>query len=606
MTEQEFNQTAAELSTRFNKTADEKMGEIRAALRQQPTTQKAKPVHTQSVFRRKPFLATIAASLTLILALGIILPIALQKGPDVPDNNWRQNAVQTVQNAQFTPNFEQIIYSYEAETAQVSTTTVTQIAETQSGSITPLSATFAEEKPLTLSFAATAAEEENLIRIDATQIESNSTIEQNWRERPIDAELNRSHIERRAETNKEIALYCMQNLSEQSVWQELPSAPTISATPGFKQQKLYAMFTLGENSAVDIRLFADGEIWDNTIWGEPFSTGKNASMKRRFVINPVHETVEMWMEQSEPFPYPNESSDYQYLCVEKDTALTVIGDTGIYIQTNEFFGGGHVYESMGIMEYRRIGEEYSAVITSFSYISDDGKKVFVEDETKDQFVVFTAKGSEQYTYIGRSSPENNWGMIYDPRERFGVFHANGEWEYYIQNIIGFDGNGIRIDEVNGRVGLRAVSGIQAYYVFPPPWSDFANKIELVDGTVLDYVEGFFLENQANNDVERLNMFHFYGVAGIGMPDDRIWGNLRFTRSYYGDEDWKFSDAFNSIPFPVGVGYVDDIDFTKVDNTEQVIKTAAVLGVENAYLYPERVMEKLNGLRVDMLSFSLPN
>ncbi|MCL2798302.1 MAG: hypothetical protein FWD58_09675, partial [Firmicutes bacterium] len=181
-----------------------------------PTTQKAKPVHTQSVFRRKPFLATIAASLTLILALGIILPIALQKGPDVPDNNWRQNAVQTVQNAQFTPNFEQIIYSYEAETAQVSTTTVTQIAETQSGSITPLSATFAEEKPLTLSFAVTAAEEENLIRIDATQIESNSTIEQNWRERPIDAELNRSHIERRAETNKEIALYCMQNLSEQS------------------------------------------------------------------------------------------------------------------------------------------------------------------------------------------------------------------------------------------------------------------------------------------------------------------------------------------------------------------------------------------------------
>jgi len=622
MTEQEFNQTAAELSTRFNKTADEKMGEIRAALRQQPTTQKAKPVHTQSVFRRKPFLATIAASLTLILALGIILPIALRNGSDVPED-WRQNAYQTVQNAQFTPNFERIVYNYETETntAQAGATADVQKAEKKADSIAQMGTFLIEEKPLTQTINTASLmemEEEDLVRVEIEQFERRSAYWQNEYQSSVGGKtLNKNDIGRQTGANKEIALYCVQNINERDIWQKFPDAPNIAATPYFEQFELYVMFTQNADGVIDIRLSATGFITSSSQYFYlDYRAGKTANIKKRFIVDPVNDNVEMLMEQSEPLEYPFDGGtytvyDYPYISVKKDADFTVVGDSGISLfYEKETSGFSIPYEQIAIEEYRRVGDEYNGVVANFKYPSTPfflyhyGKyhpdfhhpEYNPEYEKESEIVgdggitVYTAKGSEQYVFFGRE-------------DFFSVFHATSEWEYFIENGVGFDGGGAPVYYVNGRIGVRAITGIQAFYFRPfssGVLPNFSEKVELADETILD-IEGSAFE-RPENIMENLNFFSF--DSGRFFDDTwRIWGNLRLTRTYSENDDWSFSKVFNSVPFPSGVRYADGVDFTRADKTEQIIKAAIVLGVENAYLHPKQVVEKLNALSTDKLSFN---
>jgi len=555
---------------------------------------------------------------------------------------------------QFTPSFERILYNYEAEAAQISAAAgaqqenasavtaqaaATQAVITQAGSTAKLGAAVTEDKTRSQILAAAEGEEaeefEPITRIETERLERRSAFWQRDNMPSVDVKTsNKSDVGRQTDANQALALFCVQNADEPGVWQELPDAPNAAATPYFEQFELYAMFTLDESGIIDIRVSATGFIQGHSQYFHlDYRAGKTATIQKRFVVDPALDTVTMRTEQSEPLDYPWDGGaytvyDYPYLSVTRDADFTVVSDSGISLFEEKETLGAPAYERITVEEYRRAGDEFQGVVADFKYPSlpfffyhygkyhpehglYDKNYDKMATVTDNGIVVYTAKGSEQYVFSGN----RNVNFIEDlgagewAQPQYGVFYANDAWEYCIESYAGTDGDGAAVYSVRGRVGLRAVNGIRAYHFLrynSQAMSSFPIKIELADGIILEQLDGFYLDSPGEGvpDTDVWSGMNFFLFDSGRFYDDtwRIWGSLRFNRAYGENGDWSFSDAFHSVPFPAGVSYAEGVDFSKADQAEQIVKSAAVLGVENAYLNPERVFDKLNGLLTDELSF----
>ncbi|MCL2797837.1 MAG: hypothetical protein FWD58_07275 [Firmicutes bacterium] len=623
-----------------------------------------KPAKSKSVFRRKSFLAGIAAGLALVLALGILLPVVLNgRGPDAPPKEWRQAAYKAVQEAQFTPNFERIIYGYESETDSAQA----GASQAQSEAISPLSADFTKDSAVTTlkaqpktaaPLSAAFTEDIDLIAALEGYGDGEATAKEPEEERFASVRVEAERLEaydheyfgmlygnlgymdlvhHRTVFNQELALYCVENLSEPGVWGELPAwsynddaLPPDYAKPGgdliaLTGLELYAMVTIGENGVVDIRVQATGAVtYDKRVAFDPVA-GKltlerkrdEAGLKMRFIIDPASETVEVWTRHGHPIFHLLDTdyhvaTNYPYLRVVKDTEFIIASDNLYEYPVSDTQTATE--RRISVEEFRRDGDERFGVSASFNYTDEND----VENEFYSGAVcVSAASGSNQSSYMGsRVLPlrsQNGFAL-----ELYSTQHViDGQLAYRVRDYA-HQWDGSRKNEISGIFCLKNMTGIQAYHLNVDTAGGGAacEQIELADGTVLAASDlSVLLDSiQSGNPMDEKMFFQFTGafyyphvfvddrVERGDLTFDSLRGDLHLFDDYDGAGDAKFSDFFGAFPLPAGIGFSDGVDFTKDDNVGQIVKTAAVLGVENAYLNPESVLERLNALCADKLSF----
>lgn len=520
---------------------------------------------SENTYKRRPIRAIIALSVSFVMILGIVLPVVLSIGS--VGGGWRNSIVNNVKNAQFTPNYDLIVYNPNKVLAeQIVNTNVSSGGDSSS---TPLN-TFA-----------VSATSEPLVRIAAEDIKRSSVAygltDKDW-------------IQNQTEINKEFALYCVQNVAETGVWQKLDIWGGItgmfkSGIGGLTQVETYAMFTVSDDGVIDIFAQTDGIwSWDNSYGAEE---GAYAYIKKRMTIDPHNDTVETWSEQSEIFTRELYSSQCPYIFVKKDVNFLIAYEVDYSKHTSEY---EHRSKMIWVEEYSRAGDSHFGVSASISYVNDGetgGTKLFGAN-----VVLSYAKG-ENYTYYVLNNDRVDFSELYS------VYCGTDKWNFFVDRVINnikSGGENIRVEDMWAVIDLTALSGIKAYYAdFTPNKYGLypVKKIELYDGTVFDEKSMPMLAGST---------FSMDTPEYMVFPTKTL-GRLSVNRRYI-NEIPLYSEALNSVSFPAGISYKNDVDFTVVDNIERIVKGASVWGIENPYENPEKIAEKLNGFGQKELAFTI--